>query len=29
MLQKQAGEAPDFAEGLAAFKQKRPARFQG
>lgn len=27
-LQKQAGEAPDFAEGLAAFKEKRPARFQ-
>jgi 2-(1,2-epoxy-1,2-dihydrophenyl)acetyl-CoA isomerase len=27
-LQKEAGEAPDFAEGLAAFKQKRPARFQ-
>jgi 2-(1,2-epoxy-1,2-dihydrophenyl)acetyl-CoA isomerase len=26
-LQKQAGEAPDFAEGLAAFKAKRPARF--
>jgi 2-(1,2-epoxy-1,2-dihydrophenyl)acetyl-CoA isomerase len=28
-LQKQAGEAPDFAEGLAAFKQKRAARFHG
>ena len=27
--QKQAGEAPNFAEGLAAFKQKRPARFHG
>lgn len=27
-LQKEAGEAPDFAEGLAAFKAKRPARFQ-
>ncbi|GGE47089.1 2-(1,2-epoxy-1,2-dihydrophenyl)acetyl-CoA isomerase [Primorskyibacter flagellatus] len=26
-LQKQAGETPDFAEGLAAFKEKRPARF--
>jgi len=26
-LQKQAGETPDFAEGLAAFQQKRPARF--
>ena len=28
-LQKQAGETPDFAEGLAAFQQKRPARFDG
>ncbi len=28
-LQKEAGETPDFAEGLAAFQQKRPARFQG
>ncbi len=26
-LQKQAGETPDFAEGLAAFQEKRPARF--
>lgn len=26
-LQKQAGETPDFAEGLAAFQQKRAARF--
>jgi 2-(1,2-epoxy-1,2-dihydrophenyl)acetyl-CoA isomerase len=27
-LQKQAGESPDFAEGLAAFREKRPADFQ-
>ena len=27
-LQKQAGETPDFAEGLAAFHEKRPARFR-
>ena len=26
-LQKQAGETPDFAEGLAAFKEKRAAVF--
>lgn len=26
-LQKQAGQSADFAEGLAAFQQKRPARF--
>lgn len=26
-LQKQAGETPEFAEGLAAFQEKRPARF--
>lgn len=26
-LQKQAGETPDFAEGLAAFREKRKARF--
>ncbi len=29
VLQRQAGQHPDFAEGVAAFREKRPARFGG
>ncbi len=28
-LQRELGRSPDYGEGVAAFQQKRPARFEG